>query len=417
MEKKFYEVVNHYVGLGFHKGCVVWEPVNPDERAKIGILLMHSDSDYFDFIPGPELAKRGFITVSANVSDMKIPIDRKIEEVGFYFNYLKNLPGVEKVVILGHSGGATMMSCYQAVAENGPEIFRDDHRIVKMSDIKPLTPADGVLLLDSNYGNGVMNILSVDPAITDETNAKNLDPEYDAFDPANGFDPAGSHYPEEFVLKYNKKQEERFNKIIDRAVERVKALDAGEGDYQDDEPFIVPGGTQYAPVNRLFPQDLKYLSHTKEAYPLIHADGSVTTEVVYSKRPPKWGHNLTTNLKMGTEITTARTYATSSAVRSNGFHITETEVAGIDYDSCYCCTPGNVKYISSPILIMGMTGGYEFLAAEVIYKNTPDTTDKTICFVDGATHNFTPEKETGDWGDTVALTFDYVTEWILNKIM
>ncbi len=42
--------------------------------------------------------------------------------------------------------------------------------------------------------------------------------------------------------------------------------------------------------------------------------------------------------------------------------------------------------VSAPLLVMGMTGGYEFLAAEIIHENTPKVTDKTIAFVEGATH-------------------------------
>jgi hypothetical protein len=73
------------------------------------------------------------------------------------------------------------------------------------------------------------------------------------------------------------------------------------------------------------------------------------------------------------------------------------------------------------MLIMGLTGGYEFLAAEVIYERATATTDKTIAFVEGATHNFEPETATeaypGQYGDTVSTCFDYVTRWILEKQM
>ena len=416
---KYYEIKNHYVSYGHEGGAVIYEPVNPDERAQTGILVMHSDADYFGFIPCPELAKRGFYVMAANVHESKSPLERKIEEVGFYLDKLREVPGIRKVILLGHSGGATLMSCYQAVAENGPEIFRTDAMIVKMPEIRKLTPADGVMFLDSNFGNGVMNILSIDPMVTDEHSSKNLDPRFDLFDPANGYDPAGAHYTKEFAAKYNRAQEERFARVREYVHERYLALEQGEGDYADDEPITIPGGAQYAPDNRLFPQDISYLNHTQGEYPLIHADGSITNEVIYTRRPPKFRESRTRLLHGAAEATTVRTYLSSSTLKSNGYHVTETEVAGIDWDSNYCCTPGNVKHISSPLLILGLTGGYEFLASEIIYKNAVKTNDKTIAFVEGATHNFEPEHATeefpGQYGDTVKLSFDYTAEWILER--
>ena len=72
--------------------------------------------------------------------------------------------------------------------------------------------------------------------------------------------------------------------------------------------------------------------------------------------------------------------------------------------------------ISAPLLVMGMTGGYEFLAAEIIHENTPKIGDKTIAFVEGASHIFFPAKDCeaypGQFGDTVKTIFDYVDKWL-----
>ncbi|MBD5475035.1 MAG: alpha/beta hydrolase [Lachnospiraceae bacterium] len=406
------------MGFPRHMEAVVYEPVEPDERASVAIMVMHSDANYYQFIPCPELAKRGFYVMVANTSNQKQPLEKKLQELAVYVEYLRGLPGIQKVVLLGHSGGATLMSCYQAVAENGVKIFQDDKKLVKIPDIGPLPKADAVMFLDSNWGNGVMTLLSIDPQVTDEATTKNLNTEFDLFDPANGFDPEGSHYAPEFVAKYQKAQAERFDRIVEHAMERYHALENGEGDYIDDEPFIVPAGAQPAPNNRLFPQDIRYLCHTKEEYPLIHADGSITTEVIRSLRPAKFTKSFSRIFGMGTEVSTVRTYVSSSCVKTMDFNYDDAEIKGVDWDSSYCCTPGNVQYIGAPMLIMGMTGGYEFLAAEVIYKQAKSA-DKTIAFVEGATHNFEPEKATekfpGQYGDTVANCFDYVAKWLVEK--
>ncbi len=409
------EIKDTYINLGWQHSAVLYEPVQAGAYASTGIVLMHSDSDYLGFIPAPELAKRGFTVLASNVVKSCEPLDQKILDVKRAVEYLKEKDGITKVVLLGHSGGATLMTAYQAVAENGAQIFQDEQKIIKISDIGEVPAADALLLLDSNWGNGVMTLLSIEPSISDNTSSRNLKPGFDLFDPKNGYDPEGSTYSTEFISNYQKAQEKRNNELINLALERLKKLEKNDGDFEDDEPFVVAGAAQFAPNNKMFPQDIRLLSHTIHEYPLIHADGSATTEVIYSRRKPHFNKNMVTVNEMGTSVSTVKTYLTNCAVRAKDFHYDESRIYGIDWDSAYCCTPGNVKYISVPILIMGMTGSYEFLAAEQIYENAKST-DKMIAFIEGASHNFTPQEDAesypGEFGDTVRNLFDYVAGWL-----
>lgn len=65
---------------------------------------------------------------------------------------------------------------------------------------------------------------------------------------------------------------------------------------------------------------------------------------------------------------------------------------------------------------MGMTGSHEYLTAEYLFDNSP-AEDKTIAFVEGAGHMFSPDKNAekynnADYGDTVKILFDYVAQWL-----
>jgi hypothetical protein len=276
------------------------------------------------------------------------------------------------------------------------------------------------MLLDSNYGNGVMTLLSLDPAVTCEDSGKNLDPELDLFNPANGYDPMGSTYSDEFIRKYQKAQGARNNRLIDVALERLHAIERGNGKYGDDEPFIVPGAAQNAFNNKLFPQDIRLLSHTQKAWPLLHADGSIMNQIIPCVRRSKNDRSYTGLYRQGAIKSTVRTYLNSSAVRTTAdFGYNEDSMYGIDWLSSYSCTPGNMMGVSAPLLVMGMTGGYEFLAAEIIHENTPKIADKTIAFVEGASHVFFPAKDCeaypGQFGDTVKTLFDYVDKWLSQK--
>jgi len=208
--------------------------------------------------------------------------------------------------------------------------------------------------------------------------------------------------------------------LIDMALERLHALECGKGKFADDEPFIIPGGTQNAYNNKLFPQDPRLLSRTSKAWPLLHSDGSITTQIIPCVRRAKNDKSFTSSYRAGAIKSTVRTYLNSSAVRTTAdFGYNEDSVFGVDWLSSYSCTPGNMMGVSAPTLLMGMTGGYEFLAAEIIHENTPKIADKTIAFVEGANHGFFPARECeqypGQFGDTVKLMFDYVDKWLGQK--
>jgi hypothetical protein len=67
---------------------------------------------------------------------------------------------------------------------------------------------------------------------------------------------------------------------------------------------------------------------------------------------------------------------------------------------------------------MGMTGNWEYLAAEIIYDHARSA-DKTTAFVEGASHNFDActkcEKYPGQFGDTLKTTYDYIDSWLSAK--
>lgn len=416
MEKN-QEVRYSYVRLGTAMNAVLYEPVAPAEKSQIAILVMHSNEDYLTFSAGSELAARGYRVLCANVSDADSSQNDKILDVKLAVEYLREYSGVQKVVLLGHSGGATLMSSYQALAENGVEIFQGEDKISKApDDLAGLPPADGIMMLDSNWGNGAMSLFSIDPAVINEENGRELDPELNLFNPNNGFTPGGSTFSDEFVQKFFEGQRARSDRLIQTALDRLEAIEAGSGNYVDDEPFIVPGMAQVRMNNKLYPQDIRFMSHTREAWPLLHGDGTVSTQIVYSLRAPTNDESLTDSCVEGALSTTVRKFLISYAVRTTeDYSYNEDSVQGIDWSSSYNCPPGNIRYVSVPLLAMGMTASWEYLAAETIYENATGT-DKTIAFVEGASHMFTTETDLeeypGQFGDTIETTYDYVDVWL-----
>lgn len=422
MNEKYCDFTARYTRLGeFMRGIdgIFYTP--EAESKSVGVVILHSDSDYLSFPGGAALAQRGFLTLCANVENPADPIEKKLSSVKLAVEAMRAQAGIDKVVLLGHSGGATLMSCYQAVAENGPEIFRDAHRIVPLGEVETLPAADALMLIDSNFGNGVMTLVSIDPGVTDESRGTETDPAFFPFTEEHGFHKDGStRYTEEFKASFFAAQAKRQERLIAAALERLHALEEHRGRFVDDEPFLVPGGSQIAPNNRLFPQDLHLLAHTVGEYDLLHGrDGSMTHESIRSLRTSRGDLYGTPIYGLGAMNTTVKTYLSSNCVRTlPDYAVTETGVRGIDYDSAFCCTPGNVKHIHVPLLVMGMTGGYECIASEVIYQNAASA-DKTIAFVEGGTHMIgtahDAERYPGEFGDAPAMLFDHIAKWLNHK--
>src|SRR5215467_13526587 len=101
------------------------------------------------------------------------------------------------------------------------------------------------------------------------------------YEPANGYDPGGAHFTDDFRQRYYHAQGERMNRLIAMAQERRTAIEAGKSAYPDTEPFPI------ARIGaRLLQADLSQVSHTKRPFPVLKGDGSQVVEVPHSVRGP-----------------------------------------------------------------------------------------------------------------------------------
>lgn len=399
--------------------CVVFQPIKTAAKSQIGIVVMHSDENYMDFPGNAELSKRGY-TVIATEPSKGGDMGPKLLNIKACVEYLRNKLKMRKVLLLGHSGGATVMTAYQLIAENGTQILNNKLFNDYKEDLSNLPKADGMLLLDANYGNAVMALLSLDPNIKGRGTGTNIADTYDLADPKVGY-VAGksSSYTEQFKSAFNRAQRDRLCALMDDAYACYSAIKKGNGAFVDDEPFIVAGANQMRPFNKLFAQDLSLLEHTKKAWPLVHGDGTVTKEIVHTMRAPM-APDAKSNTMLATENTTVRGFLSTNAIKVNeNFRVREDGIDGVDWTSNINNGIGNAEGIHVPTLLMGMTGSWEYLAAEMIYDHLAST-DKSLGFVEGASHMFFPDRDAEQYrgkkfGDTTKALFDYVDKWISMK--
>lgn len=420
------QVKTTFVHLGPGVPGVLYEPMSPGEKSQIGVLVMHSGGDFLNHSACAGLSQRGYRVLCANNSASKSgftddeSLDKILLDARLAVAWLKKYPGVRKVVILGHSGGGTLVSGYQDIAENGVRVCQGPEKIIKCPDsLAGLPPADGVLLIDSNFGLSETFLFSLDPAVVGEDGGRTLDPALDLFNPANGFNKAGSDYSDAFIHKFQSAQGKRNNRLLDTALERLRQIEAGKGRYTDDEPFVVPGGNFRGNNNRFFAQDPKLLSRTRKAWPLLRADGSTVTQIVHTVRVPGNSVSHTSSLDDGGLQTSILKFLGTYAIRVTADYGYDVDtVHGIDWTSSYSSVPGNIQGVSVPLLVMGMTGHWEFASAETIYEHAKST-DKTLVYVEGALHSYKTckpcEITPGQFGDTEKTTYDYVDRWLSQK--
>ncbi len=260
----------------------------------VGVIAMHRDSNYLSHISTKELPKRGFVVLGMNPrcdnnEAACAPWENNALDVKQGVNYLRSLPGITKVVLLGHSGGGPTMTFYEAVAEQGVGFCQQPNKLVKCSDaLAGLPPVDGVMLMDAHPGNGVNAVRSISADVTNDKAVLNRGQEpqtnwrLDPFNPRNGYRPDGkTHYSKAFKRRYFRAQSTRMNYLIDQAQKRLAEAEANG---QDDAPFVVPMGDNA----RLSQIDLGIDRGTLQPRKLLKNDGTVNDRFpVNSVRVPE----------------------------------------------------------------------------------------------------------------------------------
>jgi len=389
----------------------------------IAVLAMHRDSNFMSHISTQEMPKRGIVAFGmnprcANAEDKCTPWENNALDVKQGIEFLRGLPGIDTVILIGHSGGGPTMSFYQSIAENGVTLCQQPDKLSKCSDqLAGLPPADGVILMDAHPGNGINAVRALNPAVTNDyavmnqNAAPNIDPGLDPFNTANGYNPHGeSHYSDAFKQRYFKAQSARMNRLIDIATKRMKEIGAGTYRYPDDGPFVIPMGDQ----TRLLRLDLSIDHSTEKPRKLLKNDGTIQDCcVVNSVRPVSLTPRGDKTFWHGAMFLTLRSFLSVRAIRS------QNSMYDIDWCSSNNSTVCDVRHVSVPLLIVAMQGHYFVRDSEIEYENAASK-DKDFIIIEGAVHGGTPctacmpdgKPYDGRYDNAVRNDFDYMAKWI-----
>jgi len=403
-----------YIRIGNQAEGLLYEPTTAPPKG-IALVFTHPNRNTFNEPLGREMSSRGYRVLMINYrGDSDSPEafpEGYLPSVSQGVAFLRTLPGVQRVVLVGHSGGGHLASLYDNIAEHGPSACQGPEKIYpcRAEGLAGLAKPDGVILIDSTLG-AFHQMSAVDPAVDGNRRIGSLD----MFIAANGYDPAakGATYSAAFAKRFYAAQAARNAQVVNDALARLHAIEQGKSDYSDDEPLVIRGMGVRASGARLYQPDTAFAAHTKNPHLLLRADGTDAVMVVQSVRPPE-GQRVGSalhSLELMTQDTTVRRFLAGSAIRTGpDFAITADGITGVDWRSSYNSTPANADGISVPALVLTMSCHYLVVPGEIIFDHL-GSKDKTYASVEGAVHGFSPCKP--EYGDTVKRTFDFVDAWL-----
>jgi pimeloyl-ACP methyl ester carboxylesterase len=198
-----------------------WTPKG--KRPKAAFVATHYNVDFSEHYIAPYLADRGFGFLGWNTRyrgfEDQFLLEHALIDIGVGVRWLKDVAGVEQVIILGNSGGGSLMGAYQgeAIAPTLAQTLKGAGR----EALETLPKAQLYVSLNAHQGRPEVLTDWMDPSVVDEFDPVPTDPELDPFNPDNG-----PPYSAAFIAKYRAAQRARNQRITDHAKAELERLNA-----------------------------------------------------------------------------------------------------------------------------------------------------------------------------------------------
>ncbi|MDD9889053.1 MAG: alpha/beta hydrolase [Gammaproteobacteria bacterium] len=183
-----------------------------NQQATTALIATHYNVDFSEHYLAEFMAARGYGFLGWNTrfrgNEAFFLLEHALIDIGTGVRWLKEEAGIEKIVILGNSGGGSLMGAYQSQSQS---VTMTATPGLELPDaLNDLIPADFYVSLCAHAGRPEVLTAWLDPAITDETDPTSVDPDLNMYDDKNG-----PPYSPEFIKNYRAAQEARNHCITD----------------------------------------------------------------------------------------------------------------------------------------------------------------------------------------------------------
>ncbi len=208
-------------GAGGHPCQGIYHRPAGGQAPRTAFIATHYNVDFSEHYLASYLAERGFGFLGWNTrfrgNEAHFLLDHALAEIGVGVRWLREEAGAEHIVLLGNSGGGSLMAAYQSQAV--------EPNVTPVASMRPLPAIEdlpaGDLFIALAAHSGRPEVLTnwLDPSVTDETDPLSADPALDPFNPENG-----PPFSEEFQRRYRQAQRARNERITDWALAELAAL-------------------------------------------------------------------------------------------------------------------------------------------------------------------------------------------------
>ncbi|MGH6986978.1 MAG: hypothetical protein ACRED9_09115 [Caulobacteraceae bacterium] len=196
-----------------------WRPRRA--RPTTAVIATHYNVDFTEHYLAPLIAERGLGFLGWNTrfrgAEDLFRLEAALIDIAAGVRWLKEEAKAERIVILGNSGGGSLMGAYQAEAV-APSLEGAPHEAGALASLRP---ADLFVAVNAHPGRPEVLTNWLDPSVVDETDPVKTDPSLDPFDPMNG-----PPFSAEFVARYRAAQRARNQRITDWARAELARLNA-----------------------------------------------------------------------------------------------------------------------------------------------------------------------------------------------
>jgi pimeloyl-ACP methyl ester carboxylesterase len=195
----------------------------PGERPRVAVIASHYNVDFAEHYIAPWFARRGIGFLGWNTrfrgaEDIFI-LDHALIDIGVGVRWLREAAGVDTIVLLGNSGGGSLMAAYQAQASE-PALAAAPRPGAREA-LEALIPGDLYISLNAHRGRPEVLTAWMDASVIDEADPVATDGALDPFASANG-----PPFSRAFVDRYRTAQRARNQAITDWAKAELARLNA-----------------------------------------------------------------------------------------------------------------------------------------------------------------------------------------------